>query len=236
MDNYKNWTIIYYFNSQVHKPIHSEHIIKSNPRANVIIADIFDEEVINSYSRDPSVLSWRNCDKLLREWLKKNIHKIKSQKVALLEWDVLFTKELPSDLDLKNKFFSKDLKIYRAPKETAKSRFYEDEMQWRWFFEKHKLGRFEQYACGVPIMGCLLTDVSFLRSLIDDEFEPLYKEDIFCELRIGTIMNYKHMTWVPLFFMPNIVVRLCNLNSSPGFYHPVKAFHKVSMDLNLGPR
>ncbi len=220
-----SWTIIYYYNSQIHKPIHALDIKNSNPEATVIIADIYNESIINSYPSEvpntkfycPSIklnsnaFVWRNCDRLLRFWLQKNKNIIKTTRVALIEWDVLFTKPLPHELNTNEKVFSIDKKVY-------------NKNEWIWFEESKKLKEYQKYACGLTIMGCLLMDSCIIDEWTNTEFDDLYEQDIFCELRTGTIFNYKNIRWESLSpFMPNI--RYERANFDPGildFYHPIK--------------
>lgn len=83
-----NWTVIYCdHNNQF---IHLDHIKKSNPNAQILLADISDDYNYNKGD------CWRNWDFLLREWLRDHICEIDNNNVAVLEWDVLITKELPN--------------------------------------------------------------------------------------------------------------------------------------------
>jgi hypothetical protein len=82
------WTIIYcYFN----QPIHEKYLKDSNPDSDIILADISNNL--------PKKYAWRNTDKLVRQWLQKNIDKIHTNNIAIIEWDVLITKKLP-DLNI----------------------------------------------------------------------------------------------------------------------------------------
>lgn len=225
-----DWTIIYYYNSRTHSPIHATDNKESNKNTNFIIADVFDELFVQEYETNFSKnyiegrtnleneltgfekYSWRNCDKFIRHWLKKNKHLITTERVALIEWDVLFTKELPTHLNLKNKILTRTRHLYSK-----------DRDDWNWFREISQLDDFQKSACGITIMGCLLFDKTFLDIWLNQEFDPLYKKDIFCELRLGTIMNHSNIEWDTYSsFMPEVRFNCCFKPEILGYYHPVK--------------
>jgi hypothetical protein len=205
------WTIIYTYYQE---PIHLDIIKHNNPDADIIAANIYDP---NLTGKD----AWRNCDKLVRNWLRNNKHLIKNKHVCIAEYDVYMNLKLPADLDINNQLYCS------APAPNPSSFFL-------WFSENERLGRLQQYAFGTALFCLYLMDRECIEYWLDEEFDYLYNEDIFCELRFGTIMNYKgvNISRFGKFLKWNLKAQPTHLNeqikkqptylSNPGIYHPVK--------------
>lgn len=193
------WTIIYTFHNEC---LHFDHLQKSNPDAECLKSDIS-----NNFSSD---FAWRNSDGLIRNWLKNNIDSIKTNNVAILEWDTLITKQLPNMLI--DGVFGKFVRPYK------------DYSHWYWFRDKWKLDHLEPYACGLLSFGFLMLNKEAIKIWISADFDFLYEKDIGCELRLGTIFKYSNIKMNEMQF-PNIMEGQKKITvdlKRPDYYHPVK--------------
>jgi hypothetical protein len=196
LDKYK-WTVLYTDHQQ--NFIHYNHLVSHNPNAN-----IFKVDISNNYKRD---FIWRNSDKLVREWLRNNRSKINTENIAILDWDVLVTQQLPL-LD------NTGLKAANVITLTNKPR-------WWWFKDRHKLGKYKQFAIGVAPLGVLFMSNNCIDILLDSEFDYLYNKDIFSELRTPTILNSRGIS-ITKYHLPYVHWKKTTLKSNPGIYHPIK--------------
>lgn len=187
LDKFK-WTIVY--TDYRNRFIHYDHIKNSNPEADIIKADIF-------YGIDDRQYAWRNADKLVRNWLRDNIERIQTNNIAILEWDVFVNQELPN-ISVSG-LFCKEHKIYGVH-------------EWNWFKEIFQLGEYKTYAAGIVPLGVMFADQKCVQTIISPEFDDLYEKDIFCELRIGTILRSKNIE-VTEYSMPNVFW--------DGYYQPI---------------
>lgn len=192
------WTIIYtYFK----EPINISYIKESNPSADILIADIS-----NNY---PKKFAWRNCDKLIRDWLKNNVGEIRTNNVLLIEWDVLVKKELP-DMFI-DRVYCKEIRTIQHNR------------RWCWFNENNVLGEYKRFAMGIVPFGFIMLNIDHINMWIDPKFDKLYEQNIFCELRFGTIMNASNGK-LSKYDLPYILggnKKHDSLNKNE-LYHPVK--------------
>jgi hypothetical protein len=202
--NESSWTVIYTFHKEC---LHYDHLVKSNPQAYNMICNIS-----NNYTKK---YAWRNSDKLIREWLKNNITKIQTNNIAILEWDTLITKKMPETMEIDG-VYAKYI------------RHYEKYPNWYWFKDKPKLNHLSKYACGLLSFGFLLLNIKAAECIIDKQFDFLYEEDIFCELRLGTIFNYSNIPMTEIVF-PNILEgqKKITVSDKGDYYHPVK--YKINL-------
>ena len=192
------WDIIYTFHIE---PIHLEHLRQSNPDANILLCDI------SSYNLSLGTkYCWRNSDAFIRNWLRNNRSSITSNHIAIIEWDVLITKPLP-DLCFDG-FVCKN--IHRHSK------------NWYWFKESKLLGKYEEFKIGITPLAVLFMDQNCIDTLIDKEFDSIFSADIFCELRLPTVINSRKIN-ISTYHMPNISASKTIYNSNiPDIYHPIK--------------
>lgn len=199
MSNGSGWTIIQTFHKE---PIHIDYLRKFNNNAQILEANISGAGIGLSKNT-----IWRNNDRFIREWISENISHIEYEKVAILEWDVLVTTSL-MNIDL-NGFYANQ--IINPSKDKW----------WMWSKEIPRLESIKDYALGVVPFGVIFLEKKCLQSYIDPEFDKLYNADIFCELRLGSHLNFcgfqsnslniKSISWVKYTGM-----------IENNFYHPVK--------------
>lgn len=193
-DKYK-WTILYTDHQK--QFIHYNHLIKSNPDANIIKVDI-------SNNLDKKYI-WRNSDLLIRSWLKNNRDSIVTNNIAIIEWDVLVKQKLP------------DTQIIGLQ---AKN-IIKPNRKWWWFKDKYKLEHYSKYALGAAPLAVLFMSARCIDILLESSFDCLYQKDIFSELRIPTILNSRNIT-ITSYSMPNVDSKKTMLKSEAGIYHPIK--------------
>jgi hypothetical protein len=274
MNDQNKWTIIYYcLDQERYGHIHKEVLKKSNPDANLLFADLSDYNLPKPYSNITSKAAndsdnkrtyegnafqqaahnkyrkhvvWFQ-DKMIRDWLKNNFHKINTNNIAFAEWDVLISGKLPT-IKIENEFICK--------------RIFSPEGGDHWSYGK--LNKWEQYKrfkeeldqasnkskikfkpTAIAPFSMFFCSVSFLKNLINPRFDCIFNEyNIFSELRIGTVaatcgVKFKTVE------MPNneaagrkSVERLTNLeslkqiNGFEGIYHPVKVKKNISKNDN----
>jgi hypothetical protein len=204
--------------------IHLQHFINHNKDTDVyIISDKRDEK----YNR----LRWKNCDVLLREWWLKTREKIKTNKVLAMEYDVLVTTKIT------DKMFTDGVRMIDSigyfkdiPPEDSWNK-----ADWWWGVDGDKLPlELKRSAAGSPVT-IMWFDTSALDFLILKKWDSVFSDDIICEIRIPSILNYHH---VPLYgwdihdvFLRNSNVdisqdeeagRRIKNNLMPGIYHPVR--------------
>lgn len=198
-----HWTILYTHHGM---PIHLEYIKKYNPNAQIISINWIEQKYRQEF--DQKQYAWRNCDKQIRLWLKDNIDLIKHNNIAILEWDVLLTKALP-DLHI-DKFYANEIKIPNIH-------------GWPWFKEKYKLKIIERFSAGIAPLAVIYCHKSHLYKWLSAEYDWLYNEDIFCELRLGSIINHMGIELAEL-GIETIQCRSINLDKIKidCIYHKVK--------------
>lgn len=201
------WTIIYCSDYRGNF-LHEDHIKRSNPEAQILKLDF-----TNNY---PPHIIWKQCDLVIRPWLKENKSKIKHNNVAIVEYDVLITQELP-DIFLDNEIIG--TKILYPEKDTW----------WKFFDDSYKLGYLlKRQCCGLIFFCFYLMSRNCIDYWTDSKHDYLYKEnkDISCELRVPTILKFNKVNIKESYsdIMRNInVVHIEKFDKNiPGFYHPIK--------------
>lgn len=191
------WTIIYV--DFQHRYLHLNHIQKSNPDAQIILCDIS-----NDISK---IIAWRNNDRFIRDWLKKNKNKIIHNNIAIVEWDVLITSALPNILV--DGFVGRNLQKPGINK-------------WLWFKEIDRLGKYKNYATGAAPFAIQFFNKNAIDVWTSEEFNDIFLEDIFCELRLPTIMNYANIN-ISEHLLPYVEWYPAKYNKDvPGIYHAIK--------------
>jgi hypothetical protein len=192
-----DWTIIYHTaDSQICPHIHRFFYEKSNPLANILYADgkeyflphphssyqvkninlgieIDTQTTALDFCKGDKLRSFmiHNHDKYLRDWLKDNFNKITTNNVALFEWDVLLNKQLPS---IKvNGIHIKHITNTKKP--------------WPWMNQVAKINK--NISTGMAPFGVFYTNRYFIEQMIDEKYDYLYNQDLFCEARL-TILSH----------------------------------------------
>lgn len=150
---------------------------------------------------------WRNCDRNLRNALRSL--RLNSEYILAVEYDCLINQELHFDTGI-----------------DVGCRWYEyGQRRWDWLTEAERLPEeMKHLACGVVPLGVLLLSHKFIEAYISKNniIDAMYKEDIFCELRFGTVARYlgfdiTEMDWPDVRF--NAIDRD---TTKPSIYHPIK--------------
>lgn len=158
-------------------------------------------------------MAWRNCDRILREWWLHQGRFISFNHVVFLEYDVLFNANI-SSIFPNGDFIVKDVKY---PKRNA---------GWMWFSEIPKLPlELQKFARGIAPFGAVLFSSQCLSAIMNHPLaDNLFKEDIFCELRIATLCvaagykprgNSENLKFVDCDTLEPTIFKM-------GVYHPVK--------------
>lgn len=182
---------------------HIKWLILSNPEADVHIISDNNPDKKNS---------WRNCDRKLRDWWKMNSQFVSNSIIYVLEYDVLVSKKLPvlpSNFD----FIGKDVKLPRL------------HSNWAWFKEAEKFKPdIDTNITGIAPLAFLGMRRDVLNELCDEKWDEIFNRDIFCEIRLPTIVSLNGFTigGVDLpqidFYNPG-TYDLTTL----GYYHPIKS-------------
>jgi hypothetical protein len=207
MSKNNSWTIFYSFHDT---PIHLSSLRLSNPEANIIPLNI-----TNNFSQH---FAWRNSDNLVRDRIKEHIDSIRSQNIAIAEYDVLIKEQLP-DINVDAVYCKKIMRLNQNK-------------NWHWFKEINRLGSLEPFALGLFPMGFFILNIEHIKCWLDSKYDFLYEENIFCELRLGTILNHAGFP-IKEYNYSNILTRSAlkhqNLEESifinrqnSRIYHPVK--------------
>ena len=232
-----DWTIIYHTADSTFFPhIHKNFYEKSNPSANILYADgrnyylpkpktSMKVKDVNDKVPDLSKpalrvttgfskrLLVRNHDKFLRDWLKDNFDKIKTNNVAFFEWDVLLNKKLPSLVidDLYVKCITNKNKPWYRMKEITK---YNNTLP---------------ISTGFAPFGAFYTNKNFVEQMINSRYDSLYNENLFCECRLTILAYYTNTNIVEY---DDIVKPLsCHKDGKKilkGCFHPVKTRFDVN--------
>jgi hypothetical protein len=206
-----NWTIINTYHNQ---PIHIDHLKFSNPSAQIIPLKINEKE---HYS---VAAAWRNSDFLTRNQLRKIIDSIEYEDVLIIAWDVLINTKI-------NYISYHD--VFGFP-----TKYYVDDSTWCWFHEIYKLPNFLQFKARGLTIPCVYGIKKYvIKDLLNPIWDDIFMQDIFCELRLGTIisyMNYNISEWpqelqytqsnIGWKNNPNLVDFISKGNK--GIFHPVK--------------
>lgn len=186
---------------------HYYDCLKSNP-------DLTQHVCVSNSKTTPQDIKrdWRNCDNNLRNWWKSNKHIVKSDYLLVVEWDVKITD------DIKNYFdFDSNGIICKNIREFGKDK-------WVWFEESEKFpDHFKNKIKGLYPLSVILFHRSSLDFIIREEFDDIFSKDIFCELRIATILNYGNFEIRGNQRLPDVqLVQSKNHLKYPGIFHKVK--------------
>lgn len=194
-----NWDIIYTFHIE---PIHLEHLQQSNPNANILLCDLSQYGLFLNQK-----YCWRNSDIFIRNWLRCNRSSITRNNIAIVEWDVLITKPLP------------DICVHGLMCNNIQHSYQE----WYWFKESKLLSaKYEKFKIGVTPLCVLFMDQYCIDTIIDSEFDPIFSANIFCELRLPTILNSRNIN-ITKYSMPNVnSLKTTYDENIPDIYHPIK--------------
>jgi len=165
------------------------------------------------YEGDERHEAWRNVDRNIRNWWIEHRDEVKSRHVVIFEWDVRCNVPIGPLFRPFDGLLCSEIKRLNDPGEP-----------WRWFDEIPKLPEeLREKAIGVVPLGVLQFSREVLDAIASPEFDPLFTEDLYCELRLPTLVRHlgfaiqtlkslKQVTWYRL---PYVWLRR-------GIFHPVK--------------
>lgn len=158
---------------------------------------------------------WRNGDRNLREWWKMNRAEVAEDWCLFLDWDVWVNVDL--------------LEVFPEPKSgvgMVAAQVLSGVLAMRSFApfrEVRSLPRaMRSMATGVSPLGVLLVSRACMDSLADPQWDALFAEDIFSELRMPTIARFLGYQ-VTAAAMPNVGWTPVTPGADEtGIWHPVK--------------
>ena len=176
-----------------------ENLRASNPDLEIHVA------CDNREGHQPSL--WRSCDRFLRDWWKQNHDKVSGTHLWLLEHDVLVTTSLPDCAGITGMGGQHIKRV--------------ENRDWVWLQEAERLAQ-GMVPYGMAPLGVTVYHRAALDALISPEWDSLFDADVFCELRLPSVIAH---CGFPLVELPLPGVRACNITpdwSVPGIYHAVK--------------
>lgn len=157
-------------------PIHFEHIRRNNPYASV---SVYYEEHWGD-TKD----HWRNADRMIRNWWLRNRDCFQHEdRFVILEYDVFVNDEI--------------VWVEDGSDASAKNVHDSVETNWTWWSEVEKLP-YEMNPKGISPLCCITMNRSALDSIADPFWDELFKEDIFCELRLASILEAQNKIIKPM--------------------------------------
>lgn len=152
-------------------PIHLVAIAQSNPNHQVIPVKIEDNKNVN----------WFHVDRVTLTHVKNIFDQIQYDNLLLIEWDVLVNMELPK-VEFADVFAKAS---YEAPAKDSP-----DREKW-WWKEIKKLPEFLQdHAHGIFPASVIGIKKDVLKQVIDPKWDEIFNQEIHCEVRLPTILNY----------------------------------------------
>jgi hypothetical protein len=163
---------------------HLDSLRQSNPNSIIHIIEGEDSGKGKRYD-------WKNSDVKLRNWWIKNKKIVKSETLAVIEWDTLITCELPhipKEYDLVSAKMMESPKKGSRPKKLTMNHPNWTSDSWFWWGELPLLGlKYGDEAVGLVSFGFYLMKASVLESVSDKKWDDVYKKSIQNELRFPTV-------------------------------------------------
>ena len=158
---------------------------------------------------------WRNCDRNIRAWWRANGAAVAKDEVIFLEYDVFCNMGLSAVLPpLARGVGAAGGRIMTA---VADRRTF-----WP-FCEIHRLPlHLRSFAIGIAPLAFLQISRAALDDLCDPEYDAVFALDLFCELRLPTVIRRCGYNIMPL-PLPGVGVRALHPRPEDrGIFHPVK--------------
>lgn len=176
-------------------PIHCGAIQAANPYTSMSV--YYEERFTDRYPL------WRNADRMIRNWWKQNRSCFPYEKqFVILEWDVYANVKFDSSFE-----------------GVVGNKIHTTGDRWQWFAESNRL-YLGMKPIGLSPLCVLMMDRYALEDLIQPCFDALYSKDIFCELRLPSVLNHTNNKISEL-DLPTILSSPVTPNG-PGIYHSVK--------------
>lgn len=153
--------------------------------------------------------TWGSCDTMIYRWFPQRT--VQAKRYIVCEWDTLATTSMPA---FYADAWDADVGVVNVVTPASNP-------DWLWFRFMPFMGEMADHAMGLfPLSGTLLSHAA-LQAICE---APVI-EDVFCELRLGTMANWAGLTLTPMPFARETISydqKLIRLSDAPGLYHPVK--------------
>ena len=161
---------------------------------------------------DERQMMWRNCDRNIREWWRAHRELVMADAVLCLEWDVLVDVDLRKVIPPLATGGGISAASIITPVTAIRS---------YWPFEDvFRLPRVMQgLACATAPLAVLLISRAALDAILATEYDAIFNADIFCELRLPTIIRYAGFG-VAAMDLPNVHCTPCRPTFAD-IWHPV---------------
>ena len=160
------------------------------------------------------VAAWRNCDRNIREWWRRSRESVAAGSVLFCEYDVL------CNVDLRAMIRPLDPGVGIAGAKVM-SRIRDRRSFWP-FREIDRLpSAMHAKAIAIAPLAVLLISRAALDAILCETFDETFGGDIFCEMRLPTVIRNAGFD-VAEMELPNVGVTPLSVTDKPGIYHPVK--------------
>lgn len=196
--------------SSQHRQPHAKALRNANPGLAIHVS-----EPVAGVNDSAYVSAWRNCDRNIRSWWAANRLNVKTPSVIFMEYDVLCNVCLADHIGpLKRGVGAAGAAVMTA---VAHSRSF-----WP-FREIPRLPlRLRGHAIAIAPLAFMQIARTALDEILHPEYDDAFDADIFCELRLPTIIEHCGYQ-IGALELPNVGVRV--LHPAPddrGIFHPVK--------------
>jgi hypothetical protein len=205
---------------------HLKWIGKTNPEIDTRIIVGEDSPLGKKYN-------WKNGDQPLRKWWKEHCHTIKTDNVAVVEWDTLIgckLPDIPEEFDLVGGLVMRENPSLRGkwkPKLMGDPTWSED--CWYWWGDIPMLQiKSDERAIGLVSFGALFMRKWVLDVVCDERWDQAYLSSIQNELRFPTIASVEGAR-VGTIELPFVSWTNVSVGDIPGIYHSVK--HDIPLNI-----
>lgn len=157
-------------------------------------------------------MAWRNCDRAMRNWWLETGRLLEFDRVAFLEWDVLFRQSLA--------------KVFPPGDFVGREIVFPDSSPgWPWFRELNRLpASAKDAACGVIPLATMAISRSCLAAMMEHPLsEEMFASDLFCELRFPTLARVSGYSLAECKEMtPHVACTEVRPGNTSGVWHAVK--------------
>ena len=181
---------------------HLETFKKNNPKIPI--------EIYNSVPNPIGNKGWRNCDRNIKDWWHETGKTTDFEFVTFMEWDVYFNEKLE--------------KIFPGEEDFIIKNHIERGSGWHWFNETIRLpGKYFPYITGGGPLCLLRISKKCLQKIFSTKsVDILYGKDIFCELRLPTLISSEGFKITEADTIPYVDWRYTPEPKGKGVWHPIK--------------
>lgn len=189
---------------------HLAELVASNPDLAVSVCMSPDAETAEDAKN-----AWRNCDRNIRGWWREFGAGVAADQVLFLEYDVRVTVDLTKAIRRMPAGFGMSGAAVKGQAMHGHA--------WPLFAEAVRLPReVRALACGIAPLAVVLVSRSALDALADERWDAAFAEDVFCELRMPTLVRASGFRIMEQ-ALPNVLCgRFSGSMEQPGIYHAIK--------------